>query len=28
MPLTLEKKFIKDKRQKTSLADSMGRMTI
>ena len=28
IPLTLEKQFIKDKRQKTSLADSMGRMTI
>ena len=28
IPLTLEKQFIKGKRQKTSLADSMGRMTI
>ena len=28
IPLTLEKQFIKGKRQKTSLVDSMGRMTI
>ena len=28
IPLTLEKPFIKGKRQKTSLVDSMGRMTI
>ena len=28
IPLTLEKPFIKGKRQKTSLVDSMGRMTV